>query len=681
MSRETSHPARQPSRQGLPLAQFAGDRAELLPALSPAASLREALVQWWQTNQLWFSWSLLLVPLVLELLYGALPYLVPISIVATYLIYRSARSRLQSKTNEIEALSQLHLATAEALATAIDAKDQTTHCHVRRVQIYAAGMGEVFGLSINEIAALKAGALLHDIGKLAVPPHILNKPGPLTPAEFEKMKIHTVVGAQILGRVDFPYPVIPIIRHHHEQWDGRGYPDRLRGEQIPITARIISVVDCFDSIREDRPFRRGMTMDEATALMLRGAGIHFDPVVVEQFLKHLPRFDGQIAELGLQHQPANYSTEPPIQLSTVDLAQTRERGSLVAYDQIKKAHREVYALYEIARTFGTSLDVAHTLEILVDKVGHVVPFDTCCVYIYDDSKGYATARHVVGKHAQKLAARCIALGEGVTGFALANRSAVNQLHPSLDFTDLNPDAAIKYRSMAALPLFKDDVLLGALSVYSTELEQYTDDHMRLLETVTRLASDALGNAMQHAEAESNALTDPLTGLPNARYLALRFEEEAARARRTDRTFQVVMLDLDEFKNVNDSYGHKTGDKMLREVAHLIEGQLREYDFLARYGGDEFVALVQEVVGAQVEELCARIETAVSKFSLPIGRNRAARVGISVGTATFGLDGETLDHLVVAADNEMYRVKSSHRSSRIATDQPVINVDPPNSSGF
>ena len=681
MSRETSHPARQPSRQGLPLAQFAGDRAELLPALSPAASLREALVQWWQTNQLWFSWSLLLVPLVLELLYGALPYLVPISIVATYLIYRSARSRLQSKTNEIEALSQLHLATAEALATAIDAKDQTTHCHVRRVQIYAAGMGEVFGLSINEIAALKAGALLHDIGKLAVPPHILNKPGPLTPAEFEKMKIHTVVGAQILGRVDFPYPVIPIIRHHHEQWDGRGYPDRLRGEQIPITARIISVVDCFDSIREDRPFRRGMTMDEATALMLRGAGIHFDPVVVEQFLKHLPRFDGQIAELGLQHQPANYSTEPPIQLSTVDLAQTRERGSLVAYDQIKKAHREVYALYEIARTFGTSLDVAHTLEILVDKVGHVVPFDTCCVYIYDDSKGYATARHVVGKHAQKLAARCIALGEGVTGFALANRSAVNQLHPSLDFTDLNPDAAIKYRSMAALPLFKDEVLLGALSVYSTELEQYTDDHMRLLETVTRLASDALGNAMQHAEAESNALTDPLTGLPNARYLALRFEEEAARARRTDRTFQVVMLDLDEFKNVNDSYGHKTGDKMLREVAHLIEGQLREYDFLARYGGDEFVALVQEVVGAQVEELCARIETAVSKFSLPIGRNRAARVGISVGTATFGLDGETLDHLVVAADNEMYRVKSSHRSSRIATDQPVINVDPPNSSGF
>ena len=630
-------------------------------------SLRAVLSQWWFANQLPVLWVLLIVPLTIELLYGSFPLLylvlVVIAILATYLIYRSAKTRLQAKADEVEAIGHLHLATAEALATAIDAKDQTTHCHVRRVQIYAAGMGEVFGLSAHEIAALKAGALLHDVGKLAVPPHILNKPGPLTPAEFEKMKIHTVVGAQILARVNFPYPVIPIVRHHHEQWDGRGYPDKLRGEQIPITARIISVVDCFDSVREDRPFRRGMTLGEATALLLRGAGIHFDPVVVEQFIKHLPRFEEQIEALGLQHQPVNHIPEPPLQLSEIDLDQTRERGSYIAYDQIKKAHREVYALYEIARTFGTSLNVEHTLEILVDKVGHVVPFDTCIVYFYEDAKGYATARHVVGKNAQKLAKRCIALGEGVTGFALANRRPVNQLHPSLDFTDINPEAGIKYRSMASLPLFKDDVLLGALSVYSGEIEQYTDDHMRLLETVTRLAADALGNAMQHAEAESNALTDPLTGLPNARYLSLRFDEEAARARRTDRAFQVMMLDLDEFKSVNDTFGHKAGDKMLREVAHIIAGQLREYDFLARYGGDEFVALVQEMAGSQVDDLCRRIENAVSKFLLMVGRNRYARVGISVGTATFGIDGNTLDQLVIAADEKMYRMKSSHKVER------------------
>lgn len=633
-------------------------------------SLRNYVLAWWRRNQVVASWVMLVAPLAIAMVYGTilrplLPYLIisPISIFAAYLIYRSTISRLNEKTSQVENLSKLHLATAEALATAIDAKDQITHCHVRRVQIYAARMGEVFGLSEDEISALKAGALLHDVGKLAVPPHILNKPGRLTSAEFERMKIHTIVGAQILSRVEFPYPVVPIVRHHHEQWDGRGYPDRLKGEQIPITARIISVVDCFDSVREDRPFRRGMTLDEATALLLRGSGTHFDPYVVEQFLKHRPRFDAEINALGLQHIPVTAGQVEPIHLSEIDLTQTRERGSYMAYDQIKKAHREVYALYEIARTFGTSLDVEHTLEILVDKVAHIVPFDTCMVYFYDDMKGYATARHVVGKYADLLTGRCLAPGEGVTGFALANRSPVNQLHPSLDFIDLNPAAGIKYLSMASLPLFKDDVLLGALSVYSTELEQYTEDHMRLLETVTTLASDALANAIQHAEAESHALTDSLTGLPNARSLTLRFEEEAARARRTERGFQVVMLDLDEFKIVNDSYGHKLGDNMLREVAAIIQRQLREYDFLARYAGDEFVALVQEVDGIQVEELCMRIENAVSQFSLPAGRDRSARVGISIGTATFGSNGETLDQLLIAADDQMYQMKSNHRIER------------------
>ena len=579
---------------------------------------------------------------------------------AIYLIYRTSFERLEVKTREAEALGRLHLATAEALATAIDAKDQTTHGHVRRVQIYAAGLGTVLGLSEAEIAALKAGALLHDVGNLAVPPHILNKPGRLSSAEFERMKIHTTVGALLLTRVEFPYPVIPIVRHHHEQWNGLGYPDGLKGEQIPITARIIAVVDCFDSVREDRPFRRGMTRDEAIALLLRGSGTHFDPQIIELFIKHLPDFEAEIAARGLPQQLPATNVLEPFKLVEIDMAQTRERGCYMAYDQIKNAHREVYALYEIARTFGSSLDIDDTLAILVDKVGHVVSFDTCAVYLYDEEQGYATAAHVVGKNATLLKSKCIAPGEGVTGFAMANRSAVNQLQPSLDFAGRDSERGIKYRSMASLPLVKDELLLGALSVYSTELDQYTDDHMRLLETVTKLASDALANSMHHAEAESNALTDVLTGLPNARYLALRFEEEASRARRTGRSFQVVMLDLDDFKIVNDTFGHKVGDKMLREMARIIQAQLREYDFLARYAGDEFVAVVQELAGSQVEELRTRIENAVSQFSLHVRADRRARVGISIGTATYGSDGETLDQLLIAADQAMYQVKSAHK---------------------
>ncbi len=175
----------------------------------------------------------------------------------------------------------------------------------------------------------------------------------------------------------------------------------------------------------------------------------------------------------------------------------------------------------------------------------------------------------------------------------------------------------------------------------------------------------MSNAMHHAEAESNALTDPLTGLPNARYIALRFDEEASRARRNGRPFQVVMLDLDDFKIVNDTFGHKVGDKMLREMGRIIQTQLREYDFLARYAGDEFVAIVQELDGHQVEDLQSRIETVVREFSLHVRGVGQARVGISVGTATWGIDGETLDQLLVAADQSMYRAKSRHKLEKMS----------------
>lgn len=585
-----------------------------------------------------------------------------IVLLTAYVARKILLQRLIAHARAADESSRLNLAMAEALATAIDAKDQTTHCHVRRVQIYAAGMGEVFDLSESDVAALKSGALLHDIGKLAVPAHILNKPGKLTPAEFEKMKIHPTVGAQILSRVDFPYPVIPIVRHHHEQWDGLGYPDGLAGEQIPLIARIFSVIDSFDSVREDRPFRRSMTSEEAIALLRCGAGTHFDPYVVEQFIKHLPRFEEQIAVRGLQQQGSRPDWPEPLRMFEVDIAQSRERGCYIAYDQIKNAHSEGYSLYEIAQTFGASLQINVTLASLVEKVGHLVPLDTCAVYLYDELKGFATVAHVMGHHAEIIKAKCVALGEGVTGFALANRRSVNMLDPSLDFVGCELPGE-RYRSMAALPLFRGDVLIGALSVYSMHMERYTDDHLRMLETVTRLASDALANAMQHAETQSNALTDPLTGLPNPRCMSVRFEQEAARARRTNRAFQVVMLDLDDFKQVNDTYGHKMGDKMLREVARIIQEQLREYDFLARYAGDEFVAIVQAVDDSQVDDLCARIESAVSRFSMHVRGDQRARVGISVGTATFDTDGDTLDQLLIVADQAMYRVKSDHKFNR------------------
>ncbi len=631
---------------------------------------RRSIWKFWRDGYLWTSWTFFAAAIGAALIYasvtkfGFLYVLLSIPVIAaTYATYKIYFERVNEKTREASEMSRIHLATVEALATAIDAKDQTTHCHVRRVQVYAAGMGKIFGLPDNEIEALKAGALLHDVGKLAVPDHILNKPGRLTAAEFEKMKVHTTVGAEILSRVDFPYPVVPIVRHHHEQWNGLGYPDGLKGEEIPMTARILAVVDTFDSVREARPYRSGKTREEASALLLREAGLHYDPKVVDAFLKNLPRFEAEIASLGLD-QHSNAADEYGAGATPDNSLSTNRGGDAPTYlDQIKNAHQEVYALYEIARTFGESLDIKDTLSIIVNKVGHIIPFDTCVVYLHDELKGYAEATHVAGRNADILTGRCIAPGEGVTGFTLANRRPINRIDPALDFAGMHLAPGNPYRAMAALPLVKGDRLLGALSVYSSELSNYTDDHMRLLDTVVRLATDALANAMHHAEAESNALTDPLTELPNARCMYLRFEQEVSRANRTKRPFQVVMLDLDDFKLVNDTFGHNVGDQMLREVARLLQTQLREYDFLARYAGDEFVAIVQELVGDQVDELRERIEKTISSFLLPVRSDMYANVGISVGAATYGVDGETLDQLLVSADQAMYSSKSEHKRRR------------------
>src|SRR5579864_3768879 len=201
-----------------------------------------------------------------------------------YLMYRSYRlylGKLETEKRHAEQVSSLHLRTIETLALAIEAKDQTTGEHLQRVRVYAMELAKELGLSEDETEALRAASVLHDIGKLAVPEHIISKPGKLTPEEFEKMKIHPTVGAEILEQVNFPYPVAPIVRAHHEKWDGSGYPNGLAGEAIPIGARILSAVDCLDALASDRQYRKALPLDEAMAKVVEDAGKSFDPRVVE----------------------------------------------------------------------------------------------------------------------------------------------------------------------------------------------------------------------------------------------------------------------------------------------------------------------------------------------------------------------------------------------------------------
>src|SRR5436190_18380007 len=294
--------------------------SSLLVALQSLKKRTRPLPLWW-SNYSWTSSIFIASASAAGLIYLAIIHtgissllaagpLVAIVFATCHLYFKQSDER----TKTTEHISRIHLATVEALATAIDAKDEITHDHVFRVQVYACGLARHFGLTDLEIEALKAGALLHDVGKIAVPDYILNKPGKLTAAEFEKMKIHTVVGAQILERVNFPYPVVPIVRHHHERWDGRGYPDGLKAEQIPLTARILTVVDCFDALREDRQYRRGLTREEALDFLLQNSGSQYDPQVVGKFITHLPEFEAQISAHKDQPVPT-FGIEPAEELS------------------------------------------------------------------------------------------------------------------------------------------------------------------------------------------------------------------------------------------------------------------------------------------------------------------------------------------------------------------------------
>ena len=580
----------------------------------------------------------------------------PCSILAV-LSYRVHLNSLAQKTSQILEASRIQLATVEALATAIDARDRIGSGHVRRTQIYAVGLGKALGLGENAIDALRSGALLHDIGKLAVPDHILSKPGPLTAAELEKTKVHSLVGASILENVGFNYPVVPTVRHHHERWDGSGYPDGLIGESIPKTARILAVADTYDSLRSDQSFRDAKSADEAREILQQGAGIKFDPNIVSVFLKRLAGFEAELDALGLAYKSESKRSE--------DAVAHESKGYL---EQIKLANKEVFTLYEMAREFSSSANLGEMLTLFSDRIRQLVPFDTCVVYLLDTTKRSATAAHVAGENAEFLSDKHIKVGKGATGMALKRRQMVKNVNPDLDFSISHLELIQQYSTMAALPLIADGELVGAVSIYSNDLEEYDDEHLRVLETVSRIAAEAIGKSQDHAEAKANALTDPMTGLPNARSLQLQFEKEVGRSSRSGNTFQVLVMDLDGFKAVNDNFGHITGDEMLREVGAVIQAQLRDYDFLARYGGDEFVALIPDAEYCDVNDLCHRIEAAVNSFKLPVSEGLFATVGISLGSAGYPTNGGAFDAVIIAADKAMYRQKAARKNSKFGLDR-------------
>ena len=594
-----------------------------------------------------------------------------------YWVYRSYRlylgrleaekERVEVEKRHVEQIASLNMRTIEALALAIEAKDHTTHTHLQRVRTYAVEIAKEIGLSSDEIEALRAAALLHDIGKLAVPEHIINKPGRLTPEEFEKMKVHPLVGAEILDRVAFPYAVAPIVRSHHERWDGSGYPAGLIGEEIPIGARILSVVDCLDALASDRQYRSAIPLDRALNTVKEKAGKWFDPKIVavlERRFADLERI-AQTNEDGFV--PSGFSKGLRVErgLAPATGFETSADNSQNESDfltSIASARQEAQAMFELSQDLGNSLSLSETLSVLSMRLRKLIPYDSIAVYV--NRNGWLLPELVSGENFRVLSSLKIRMGEGLCGWVAENCKPIINGNPQVEAGYLSdPEKHAVLSSALAVPLQGLNGVVGVLAMYHSSVDAFTPDHLRILLAVASKVALSVENALKYQQAESSATTDFLTGLPNARSLFVHLAQEVARCRRMKTSLAVMVCDIDGLKKINDSFGHLEGDKLLREFGTRLRDACRGYDYVARMGGDEFVVTALGLSLEAAQEKTLRLNQAAMEAGQHIcGRDL---ISLSVGTAFCPEDGYDVEALLAEADRRMYSVKQTHYAQAAA----------------
>lgn len=421
-----------------------------------------------------------------------------------YLMHRSNQTQVRQMERErthMQAMNGLHLRTIEALALAIDAKDHTTHDHLQRVQLYAIEIGKDLGLSATELEALTAAAVLHDIGKLAVPESIISKPGKLTRSEFEKMKIHPVVGAEILERVEFPYPVVPIVRSHHEKWDGSGYPYGLRGEEIPIGARILSAVDCLDALASDRQYRRALPLDEAMARVASEAGTAFDPKVVKAL-------QARYRELEERARTAEPPAQPPL---SVDIKITRGSAPAAGFEAdaesssaakrapaspVRRRANESSSL-TIPEAGVCALQWEEALLIATLRVRRAIPYDAIALCACEDD--FVRVKFTAGHDSAGLESLAVRQGEGLIGWVAEVGKPILNGNPAVEpgYSDTKIHGAQNNPTLSsalALPLVSSGHVVGVVALYRRERDAFASgDLVALLDLCPALAALLLEN--------------------------------------------------------------------------------------------------------------------------------------------------------------------------------------------
>lgn len=589
---------------------------------------------------------------------------------AIYLIYRSYGlylGKLEAEKLYAEQMAKLHVRTIEVLALAIEAKDQTTHDHLQRVRIYAREVAKELKVTSEEQEALEAAALLHDIGKLAVPEHIVSKPGKLTPQEFEKMKIHPVVGAELLEKVEFPYPVVPIVRAHHEKWDGSGYPYGLKGDAIPIGARILAAVDFLDALTSDRQYRRALTLAEAIDRLSSESGKSFDPKVVTVLLGRYKQLEKLVEKETSRTPSSKLSTDLRIERGAAPASGfekssgRREPGVSEAtfLDLIAAAKQEAQTLFELSQEVGTSLNLDDTLSVFASKLRRLVSYDSIVIYVKVDEELHP--QHVSGENFRLFSSLRIPIGEGVSGWAAHNKTHIINGNPAVEPGYLHdPGNSATLASALSVPLEGLEGVVGVVSLYRIEKDAFSNDDLRVLLAVSSKMALAIENALRFQQAEDSATTDYLTGLPNARSMFLQLGRELARAKRTNSGLTVMVCDLDGFKQVNDRFGHLEGNRVLQLFAKGVKQACRDYDYVARLGGDEFVLIVPELSAEAAKAKTTQLRQLAEQAGLEVCGEDL--LSVSVGIAIYPQDGEDIDRLLAESDRRMYGEKQ-YRSGK------------------
>jgi diguanylate cyclase (GGDEF)-like protein/putative nucleotidyltransferase with HDIG domain len=599
-----------------------------------------------------------------------------------YWVYRSYRlylgrleaekERVEVEKRHVEEIASLNMRTIEALALAIEAKDHTTHTHLQRVRIYAVAVAKELNLSDTDIEALRAAALLHDIGKLAVPEQIINKPGRLTPEEFEKMKVHPLVGAEILDRVAFPYPVAPIVRSHHERWDGTGYPEGIAGENIPIGARILAAVDCLDALASHRQYRQALPLAEAMAKVKEKSGSWFDPKVVEILQKRYVELE-RMAQM-TEDTAASHGLSKAVRVERgIAPAAGFERtepthGPVENADfltSIASARQEAQTMFELSQDLGVSLSLSETLSVLSMRLRRMIPYDSIAVFV--NRNGWLLPELVSGENFRMLSSLKIRVGEGLCGWVAENCKPIVNGNPQVEAGYVvDPGKHSTLQSALVVPLEGLNGVVGVLAMYHSNRDAFTPDHLRILLAVGSKVALSVENALKYQQAESSATTDYLTGLPNARSLFVHLAQEVGRCRRMKTQLAVLVCDIDGFKQINDSFGHLEGDKLLREFTTRLKEVCRGYDYVARMGGDEFVITAPGLTAEAAKEKADRLNQA----AIDSGRHVCGRevITLSVGMAFCPEDGYDVERLLAEADRRMYSMKQIHHAEAVAAEE-------------